>query len=61
MQNKIEKDETDADTIILADKNFKNVNLKLIKVINIPKNTRYTKGGLYRQYFDNEIFIYAKK
>jgi len=61
LQNKIEKNEIDSDTIILADKNFKNIKLKLIKVINIPKNTRYTKGGLYRQYFDNEIFIYAKK
>ena len=61
LQNKIEKNEIASDTIILADKNFKNIKLKLIKVINIPKNTRYTKGGLYRQYFDNEIFIYVKK
>ena len=61
LQNKIEKNELDSETIILADKNFKNIKLKLIKVINIPKNTRYTKGGLYRQYFDNEIFIYVKK
>lgn len=61
LNNRIEENEIDKNTIILADKKFKNKKLKLIKVINIPKYTRYSKDQIYRAYFDNQIYLYVKK
>ena len=60
IQNKIENGDIDNQTIILADKDFKNNGLKLLKIQNIPLYTRFSKGALYRRYFDNEIYIYVK-
>ena len=60
IQNKIENGDIDNQTVILADKQFKNNGLKLLKIQNIPLYTRYSKGALYRRYFDNMIYIYVK-
>lgn len=60
LQKNIEAGNIDNQTIILADKNFKNKGLKLLKVQKIPLYTRFSKGALYRRYFDNEIYIYGK-
>ena len=61
LQKEIENNEIDDNTIILAHKDFTNSKLKLLKIEKIPKYTRYTKGSLYRSYFDNEIYIYIKQ
>lgn len=60
IQNKIENGDIDNQTIILADIEFKNNGLKLLKIQKIPLYTRFSKGALYRRYFDNEIYIYVK-
>lgn len=60
LQNKFENENIEENEIIIADKDFKNVNLKLLKIIKNPEYTRYTKSDLYRIYFDNEIYIYTK-
>ena len=51
--NNIKKNE-----IIIADYKFKNKNLTLYKEIILPKYTRFTKSDLFRQTFDNKIYIY---
>ena len=60
IQNKIENGDIDNQTIILADKNFKNNGLKLLQIQNIPLYTRFSSGALYRKFFSNEIYIYVK-
>jgi len=52
----IEKDE-----IIIANKHFINKNLLLIKKIKLPTYTRFTKSDLFRQEFENYIYIYINK
>ena len=51
----LEKDE-----ILIADKNYINKNLLLIKEIRLPSYTRFTKSDLFRQQFDNYIYIYIR-
>jgi hypothetical protein len=46
--------------IIIADENFINKNLLLLKKIKLPAYTRFTKSDLFRQQFDNYIYIYIK-
>ena len=61
LQNRFENENIKEDEIIIADKNFQNKNLTLLKIIKIPEYTRYTKSDIYRAYFDDEIYIYIKK
>ena len=55
-ENPIENNE-----IVIADVAFSNPNLKLIKKINFPKFTRFTKADVFRQHFDDQLFFYIKK
>ena len=60
IQKKIEAGKIDSQTIILADKNFKNKTLRLLSIKSIPEYTRYSKGAMTRRYFENKVYIYAK-
>ena len=48
------------DEIIIANKEFFNNNVKLLKKIIIPSGTRYTNSDVFMRYFDSEIFLYVK-
>jgi hypothetical protein len=61
LQTRFENENIKENEIIIADKNFQNKNLTLLKIIKIPEYTRYTKSDIYRAYFDNEIYIYVRK
>ena len=52
----IEKNE-----IVISDFKYKNDNLVLLKEITLPRYTRFTKSDLFRQSFDNRIFLYIGK
>jgi len=55
------KQPIDNNEIIIADSSFSNPNVKLIKKINIPKYTRFTKADVFRRHFDDQLFFYVKK
>jgi len=61
LENKYKNKNIEQDEIIIADKYFINKNLLLVKKTKLPSYTRFTKSDLFRQEFDNEIYIYIKK
>jgi hypothetical protein len=61
LENRYRNNNLENDEIIIADKDFINKNLLLLKKIKLPLYTRYTKSDLFRQHFDNYIHIYIKK
>jgi hypothetical protein len=60
LENKYRNKNIEKSEIIIADKNFSNKNLLLIKKIRLPSYTRFTKSDLFRQQFDNYIYIYIR-
>jgi hypothetical protein len=60
LENKYRNNNLENDEIIIADKNFINKNLLLLKKIKLPSYTRFTKSDLFRQQFDNYIYLYIK-
>jgi hypothetical protein len=60
LENKYRNKNLETDEILIADKNFINKNLLLLKKIKLPSYTRFTKSDLFRQQFDNYIYIYIK-
>lgn len=60
-ENKYRNNNLQNDEIIIAGDDFINRNLLLLKKIKLPLYTRYTKSDLFRQHFDNYIYIYIKK
>ena len=61
LDQKYKKQPIENNEIVIADSRFSNPNLKLIKKINIPKYTRFTKADVFRQHFDDQLFFYTKK
>jgi len=60
LQKKFSNETIERDVIIIADENYSNKNLQLLKVIKIPSYTRYTKSDMYRREFGDKIFLYTK-
>ena len=60
LENKYKNENLEKDEILIADKNYINKNLLLIKKIRLPSYTRFTKSDLFRQQFDNYIYIYIR-
>jgi hypothetical protein len=61
LDQKYKKQPIENNEIVITDSGFSNPNLKLIKKINIPKYTRFTKADVFRQHFDDQLFFYTKK
>ena len=61
LENKYSKFNLEKNEIIIADKYYSNKNVKLLKIINLPKYTRYTYSDTLMSYFDEELYIYVKK
>jgi energy-coupling factor transporter transmembrane protein EcfT len=61
LDRKYKNESIQENEIVIADYNFSNPNLKLIKKINLPKYTRFTKADVFRQQFDDQLFFYIKK
>jgi hypothetical protein len=61
LENKYKNKNIEKNEIIIADKYYFNSNLILIKKIRLPSYTRFTKSDLFRQEFDNYIYIYVNK
>ena len=61
LETKYSKFNLDKNEIIVADKYFSNNNVKLIKIINLPKYTRYTYSDTFMRYFDQGLYIYVTK
>jgi hypothetical protein len=63
-ENKLEKkfnnENLNKNEIIIAGKDFFNNNLKLLKIITMPRGTRYTHSDVFMRYFDSEIYLYIK-
>jgi hypothetical protein len=60
LEKKFKNENLNKDEIIIADKEFFNNNLKLVKKIRIPNGTRYTYSDVFMRYFDGEIYLYIK-
>ena len=60
LEKKFKNENLNKDEIIIADKEFSNNNLKLIKKIIMPKGTRYTYSDVFMRYFNSEIYLYIK-
>ncbi len=58
LEKKFKYENIKKNEILIADSKFKNKNLTLYKEIILPKYTRFTKSDLFRQTFDNKIYIY---
>ena len=61
LETKFSQFNLDNNEIIVADKYFSNDNAKLLKIIKLPKYTRYTYSDTFMRYFDQELYIYVKK
>jgi len=60
LENHFVNNNINQNEIIIADRRFKNNNLKLLKKINIPKYMRYSKSDIFMRYFEDEIYLYIK-
>jgi hypothetical protein len=60
LEKKFKNENLNKEEIVIANKEFFNKNLKLVKKIIIPKGTRYTYSDVFMRYFDSEIYIYIK-
>lgn len=61
LETKYSQFNLDKNEIIVADKYFSNDNAKLLKIIKLPKYTRYTYSDTFMRYFNQELYIYVKK
>jgi hypothetical protein len=60
LEKKFKNENLNKDEIIIADKEFSNNNLKLVKKIIMPEGTRYTYSDVFMRYFNSEIYLYIK-
>jgi len=61
LEKKFKNSNIEKNEIVISDFKYKNDNLVLLKEITLPRYTRFTKSDLFRQSFDNRIFLYIGK